>query len=98
MTIDYSNKYIGVARLRQHRSDNSSCSIPEKMKFQNSSCISDFRTGPVYGNFSEEWGNNQQSDPNSLMKDSWKYTSAIQAGTLGHSGNNEIGLNIIVVY
>lgn len=88
MTIDYSNKYIGVARLRQHRSDNSTCSFPGKMAFLNISCISDFSDGPVYGNFSEEWRHENESDPTSPMDESWKYTRTVKAGTLTHVGKD----------
>lgn len=93
MSIDYSNKYIGVARLRQHRSYNASCSFPEKMKFLNIFCISDFNTEPVYGNFSEEWLPVSTADQYNPMEYSWKYIPTFRAETLSHVGKHLIRHN-----
>lgn len=88
MTIDYSNKYIGIARLRQHRSDNTSCVYPHQMRFLNISCISTFELGPVYSDFGEEWGKDSDADPMNQMGKSWKYTSSQTAGTFPYNGKN----------
>lgn len=87
MTVDYSNKYIGVARFRQHRSDNVSCDYPYQMKFLNISCISTFELGPVYGDFGEEWENDSHPDAINQMDNFWKYTSSKKAGTFPYDGN-----------
>lgn len=90
MTMDYTNKYIGVARFRQQRSHNFSCSIPMKMFFLNMTCISDFSTGPLFKNFSEKWNDVSQSDSTDYMDNSWKYTQHIIAGTLKIIGNIQV--------
>ncbi|RZC33627.1 polycystin-2-like, partial [Asbolus verrucosus] len=62
MTVDFHNKYLGVARLRQQRVMTHSCKIPVIMEsfFKNETCRSEFWTskrsvasfGPEYNNFS----------------------------------------------
>ncbi|XP_057657407.1 polycystic kidney disease protein 1-like 2, partial [Diorhabda carinulata] len=83
---DNSNKYIGIARLRQKRADNISCAIPSSMKFATNSCVSPFSTGPEYRTFSQKWGHISGLDGFSRLEFIWDYQSVLKTGTLGYTG------------
>ncbi|KAG5869478.1 hypothetical protein JTB14_008773 [Gonioctena quinquepunctata] len=86
MTIDNNNKYIGIARLRQHRSNNHSCVVYPSMRFLTEHCISPYANGPEFKDFSEGWGNNTQSDKFARMDSIWKYKKPQITGTSDYSG------------
>ncbi|KAG5883388.1 hypothetical protein JTB14_012738 [Gonioctena quinquepunctata] len=86
MTIDNNNKYIGIARLRQHRSDNHSCVVHPLMRFLTKHCISPYSNGPEYEDFSEGWGNNTMSDKFARMDMIWKYKTPQITGTSNYHG------------
>ncbi|XP_056639345.1 polycystin-2-like [Diorhabda sublineata] len=83
---DNSNKYIGIARLRQKRADNISCTIPSSMKFATNSCVSPFSTGPEYRTFSQKWGHVSGLDGFSRLEFIWDYQNVLKTGTLGYTG------------
>ncbi|KAG5883395.1 hypothetical protein JTB14_012745 [Gonioctena quinquepunctata] len=86
MTIDNNNKYIGLARLRQHRSNNHSCVVYPSMRFLTKHCISPYVNGPENKDFSEGWGNNMESDKFARMDSIWKYKTPQITGTYDYSG------------
>ncbi|KAG5864193.1 hypothetical protein JTB14_020375 [Gonioctena quinquepunctata] len=90
MTIDNNNKYIGIARLRQHRSDNHSCVVQPRMSFLTKHCISPYTDGPEFGDFSEGWGNSRESDKFARMDSVWKYQPPQITGTFSYFGEFEI--------
>ncbi|KAJ8930761.1 hypothetical protein NQ314_016395 [Rhamnusium bicolor] len=85
MTIDNANKYVGVARLRQHRIRGNSCSIPIIMRTEE--CNPEYSSSPEYEDFSEAWMNDTFSDKFARLDHIWDYTKALQAGTLAYEGN-----------
>lgn len=88
MTKDNSNKYIGVARLRQHRSNNITCIIPELIKFLNMSCKPEYYTSPEYRDFSERWQSLEDSNrSDSRMSQAWIYSSAAESKAMPYTGN-----------
>ncbi|KAG5884810.1 hypothetical protein JTB14_019495 [Gonioctena quinquepunctata] len=87
MTIDNSNKYIGIARLREHRSDNHSCVVHPSMRFLTKHCIVSFANGPEFEDFSEGWGNNSESDRFARMDSAWKYKAREITGTSKYYGD-----------
>ncbi|CAH1185338.1 unnamed protein product [Phyllotreta striolata] len=72
MTVDNSNKYVGRARLRQHRSGESPC----REILRDFVCVSRFSERPVYRSFSESWRNDSESDRFARMDSAWKYRDA----------------------
>ncbi|KAG5863217.1 Polycystin-2, partial [Gonioctena quinquepunctata] len=86
LTIDNTNKYIGIVRLRQLRANNHSCVVPPLMRFVTVHCISSFADGPEYEDFSVGWGNNSESDKFSRMDSVWKYKESELTGTSGYFG------------
>ncbi|KAG5869003.1 hypothetical protein JTB14_035067 [Gonioctena quinquepunctata] len=86
MTIDNNNKYIGIARLRQHRSNNHSCSVSAPMRFIAENCISSFDNGPEFGDFSEGWNDDAESDKFARMDWVWKYMTHQTTGTFQYMG------------
>ncbi|KAG5879814.1 hypothetical protein JTB14_035892 [Gonioctena quinquepunctata] len=90
ITIDNNNKYIGIARLRQHRSDNHSCVVQPRMRFLTKHCISPYADGPEFGDFSEGWGNSTESDKFARMDLVWKYQPAQITGTFSYFGKQYV--------
>nr|XP_023030409.1 polycystic kidney disease protein 1-like 2 [Leptinotarsa decemlineata] len=86
MTIDQNNKYIGIARLRQLRSNNISCIVVPPMEFLTNSCIHQFSNGPEYRDFSEGWGYDSNSDEFARMDSVWNYNSYYATGSLSYIG------------
>ncbi|KAG5884168.1 hypothetical protein JTB14_014086 [Gonioctena quinquepunctata] len=86
MTIDNNNKYIGIARLRQQRSNNNSCVVYPSMKFVTDHCITPFADGPEFRDFSEAWGNNSESDEFARMDSVWKYHTKQMIGIPNYMG------------
>ncbi|KAG5866364.1 hypothetical protein JTB14_018868 [Gonioctena quinquepunctata] len=90
LTIDNNNKYIGIARLRQHRSNNHSCVVPSRMRFVTNTCIPPFDLGPEYGDFSEWWSNDTESDEFARMDSVWNYKEYNRTGTFEYLGKQII--------
>ncbi|KAG5879811.1 hypothetical protein JTB14_035891 [Gonioctena quinquepunctata] len=87
MTIDNNNKYIGIARLRQHRSNNYSCVVYDLMRRLTENCVLPFVEGPEFGDFSEGWGHNAESDKFARMDSVWKYKKHQISGTSNYMGD-----------
>ncbi|XP_045474270.1 uncharacterized protein LOC123680420 isoform X2 [Harmonia axyridis] len=86
MSADYSNKVLGVVRLRQHRSKNKSCEIPGQMQFLKLPCIADsfkIQTTKTYG---EKWNETKRPPREGRMKDVWKFTNSKETGSSTYFG------------
>jgi hypothetical protein len=82
------NKYIGVARLRQHRVLPELCKVPEIMRFLNVSCWSDFSLSHAETKtFGYAWGEVTSHMALDRLKSIWRYTSPLKTETLGTFGN-----------
>jgi hypothetical protein len=85
---DMTNKYIGVARLRQHRILPELCKVPEIMRFLNVSCWSDFSLSHAETKtFGYAWGEVTSHMALDRLKSIWRYTSPLKTETLGTFGN-----------
>jgi hypothetical protein len=84
---DMTNKYIGVARLRQHRVLPELCKVPEIMRFLNVSCWSDFSLSHAETKtFGYAWGEVTSHMALDRLKSIWRYTSPLKTETLGTFG------------
>ncbi|KAJ8982435.1 hypothetical protein NQ317_007783 [Molorchus minor] len=86
MTVDNVNKYIGIGRFRQHRSDNNTCKVLRNMRFITDYCYSGYSDGPESRHFSEGWMGEQNSDKFARMDEVWKYRHSSVTGTFGYMG------------
>ncbi|KAG5883722.1 hypothetical protein JTB14_024223 [Gonioctena quinquepunctata] len=86
MTIDNNNKYIGIARLRQHRSNNYSCIVAPQMRFLTRNCVPSYSDGPELGEFSEGWDTDGESDEFARMDSVWNYKNPQITGTYSYLG------------
>ncbi|KAG5884164.1 hypothetical protein JTB14_014083 [Gonioctena quinquepunctata] len=87
MTIDNTNKYVGIPRLRQQRSDNYSCVVQPSMEFVTDHCISPFADGPELRDFSEGWGYEADSDNFARLNLVWKYHTEEIFGVSNYIGD-----------
>ncbi|XP_060529999.1 polycystin-1-like protein 2, partial [Cylas formicarius] len=88
LTKDFANKYMGVARIRQHRTKYEACALPTQMKFFNITCRSRFAAAEEYRSFMDRW--NRQTlalgKINQRMRIAWIYTNATMTGTFAYAG------------
>ncbi|KAJ8920177.1 hypothetical protein NQ315_011838 [Exocentrus adspersus] len=83
MTIDNANKYLGVARMRQHRTYGVPCNAQWLgRKF----CHPPYFYNAVKKNFSEAWMEDEPSNRFARMDSVWDYVSEWKAGTLSYLG------------
>ncbi|XP_023313048.1 polycystic kidney disease protein 1-like 2 [Anoplophora glabripennis] len=82
-TIDKTNKYLGIARLRQHRASSLHC---DEDFINQTSCYPTYYGYPEYRNFSENWLEVELSNQFSRMDHIWKYVSESVAGTVNYFG------------
>ncbi|CAH1260732.1 unnamed protein product [Diabrotica balteata] len=87
MTIDNTNKYIGIVRLRQKRVDPRGCKVVSQMHDFRNECIPEFSTNSEFRNFSENWQDNTESDKFARMDSVWKYISPKQTGSMHYIGD-----------
>lgn len=93
LTIDSSNKYLGIVRYRQHRSEIKKCRI----QIDNMICRSTFSEGPEYRNFGECWDSVSTSDSFSRMGSIWQYKSASETGTWSNFGKKNVLFYLVVL-
>ncbi|KAJ8920176.1 hypothetical protein NQ315_011837 [Exocentrus adspersus] len=84
MTVDFANKYLGIARLRQHRADAMAC---EEDYVNKTVCYEEFRSAYEYANFSEGWKKDEPPNRYARMDTVWDYTGQLAAGTVPYSGS-----------
>uniref|UniRef100_A0A6P7FCZ9 Polycystic kidney disease protein 1-like 3 n=1 Tax=Diabrotica virgifera virgifera TaxID=50390 RepID=A0A6P7FCZ9_DIAVI len=87
MTIDNTNKYIGIVRLRQKRVDPRGCKVVSQMNVFRNDCISEFSMKSDYRDFSENWKNNSESDVFARMDSVWKYLQPKKTGSSYYVGD-----------
>lgn len=84
MTKDNANKYLGIARLRQHRTYNRSCDVD----FVNrSSCHPPYFFHAESRNFSEGWMADKLSNKFARMDSVWDYIDSWHTGSAKYAGN-----------
>ncbi|XP_066139300.1 polycystin-1-like protein 2 [Euwallacea fornicatus] len=89
MTKDFSNKYLGLIRLRQHRTREIPCKLPEVMLLlDHTTCRSDFRDFPEKDDFSRGWHdlNDLSNISTERMSNAWRYSNDHVAGTWKQAG------------
>lgn len=89
LMIDMTNKYIGVARIRQQRIKANVCKMPKQMEFLNTSCEPELALH--YGDtkpFGYAWGKYSFYLEFDRLKDIWKYDPEYKTGTFGYIGMN----------
>ncbi|XP_045474272.1 uncharacterized protein LOC123680421 [Harmonia axyridis] len=86
MTVDYTNKVLGVVRLRQHRSKDDSCEIPEEMQFLKLSCIADYFTSQSLKSFGEMWSEKKPPPKEGRMKNVWRFSTSNDTGSSTYIG------------
>lgn len=86
--LDAATKFIGVARLRQHRVAANTCSIPDIIKFTNMTCWPEFsESSAETSNFGPAWSQYElDADKDDYMKENWKYKSGAITQTLQTMG------------
>lgn len=82
--LDAATKFIGVARLRQHRVKASTCTVPKIMRFTNMTCWPEFSESTAEkSNFGPAWSRYVLAqDEYDRMREDWKYKSAAITKTL----------------
>ncbi|XP_066253472.1 polycystin-1-like protein 3 [Euwallacea similis] len=89
MTKDFSNNYLGLIRLRQHRTHGVPCQLPEVMlHLDRTTCRSDFRVFPEKGDYSRGWRplTDLSNISTERMSNVWRYSKDHVAGTWKQSG------------
>ncbi|KAL1514223.1 hypothetical protein ABEB36_003513 [Hypothenemus hampei] len=88
MSKDFSNKYLGVIRLRQHRTKEVPCKLPKVMSYLNITCRPDFNVLKEKGDFSRGWqpATDKSYITTERMASVWKYTDSKYTGSPSHFG------------
>lgn len=73
-TIDYNNKILGVARLRQHRMARNTCPFVSFARSRNMSCVAEFSPyGYLTGAFEDFWRKKMAQVEYNRLIDFWKF-------------------------
>ncbi|KAK9892881.1 hypothetical protein WA026_022561 [Henosepilachna vigintioctopunctata] len=86
MTNDYSNKMLGVIRIRQHRSEANSCGVPDIMRFTNRSCNGDYFKSQSFRDYGIRWSLSEPSSSEGRMANVWKFLNSSETGTFPFIG------------
>ncbi|RZC33520.1 REJ and/or PLAT domain containing protein, partial [Asbolus verrucosus] len=87
MMVDVTSKYIGVARLRQHRIITNACAIPEVISFLNLSCWPEFSlSNAEVRDFGYGWTKYNSGLEYDRLNYIWGHQSEHYTGTLGSMG------------
>ena len=85
--VDVTNKYIGVARFRQHRSKVNACVIAKPMRFIQNSCSPEFSLfKAATGIFGYAVQTNIAYLQFDRLRHIWMYASSAKTGSLGTTG------------